>query len=86
MRAKHGHALATAKGGASMAVVIRERHAHAGVGIFWAAIRVFTFCATAPLPDVWTEFLLAVYLRKQSIELIKCETNDPSPGECRFCH
>ncbi len=37
---------------------------------------VFTFCATAPLPDGLDEFLLAGYLRKESVDLIKCETCD----------
>ncbi|HWL52465.1 MAG TPA: UbiD family decarboxylase [Chthoniobacteraceae bacterium] len=36
----------------------------------------YPFCATAPLPDGLDEFLLAGYLRRQSIPLIKCETND----------
>ncbi len=46
------------------------------VAVFLGGDPVFTFCATAPLPDGLDEFLLAGYLRKQSIELIKCETND----------
>ncbi len=46
------------------------------VAIFLGGDPVFTFCATAPLPDGLDEFLLAGYLRKQSIELVKCETND----------
>ncbi len=37
---------------------------------------MYTFAATAPLPDGLDEFLLAGYLRRQSIELVKCETND----------
>ncbi len=37
---------------------------------------VYTFCATAPLPDGLDEFLMAGYLRRKSIELVKCETND----------
>jgi len=37
---------------------------------------VYTFCATAPLPDGLDEFLMAGYLRRQSIELVKCETSD----------
>ncbi len=37
---------------------------------------MFTFAATAPLPDGLDEFLLAGYLRKKSVELVKCETND----------
>ena len=36
----------------------------------------YTFCATAPLPDGLDEFLMAGYLRRQSIELVKCETSE----------
>ena len=46
------------------------------VAIFLGGDPVFTFCATAPLPDGLDEFLLAGFLRKQSIPMIKCETND----------
>ena len=46
------------------------------VSIFIGGDPVFAFCATAPLPDGLDEFLLAGYLRKKSIPLIKCETND----------
>jgi 4-hydroxy-3-polyprenylbenzoate decarboxylase len=46
------------------------------VAIFLGGDPVFTFCATAPLPDGLDEFLLAGYLRKKSVELVKCETND----------
>jgi 4-hydroxy-3-polyprenylbenzoate decarboxylase len=46
------------------------------VSVFLGGDPVFTFCATAPLPDGLDEFLLAGYLRKQSVELVKCETND----------
>ena len=35
---------------------------------------VYTFCATAPLPDGLDEFLMAGYLRRKSIDLVKCET------------
>ncbi len=34
------------------------------------------FAATAPLPDGLDEAMLAGFLRKKSIELVKCETND----------
>jgi 4-hydroxy-3-polyprenylbenzoate decarboxylase len=37
---------------------------------------VFPFAATAPLPDGLDEFLLAGYLRRKSIELVRCETVD----------
>ena len=46
------------------------------VAIFLGGDPVFTFAATAPLPDGLDEFLLAWYLRRKSVELVKCETND----------
>lgn len=36
----------------------------------------YPFCATAPLPDGLDEFLMAGYLRRQSIELVQCETSE----------
>jgi 4-hydroxy-3-polyprenylbenzoate decarboxylase len=46
------------------------------VAIFLGGDPMFPFAATAPLPDGLDEFLLAGYLRKKSVEMIKCETND----------
>jgi 4-hydroxy-3-polyprenylbenzoate decarboxylase len=46
------------------------------VAVFLGGDPVFTFCATAPLPDGVDEFLLAGYLRKKSPELVRCETCD----------
>ena len=46
------------------------------VAIFLGGDPVFPFAATAPLPDGLDEFLLAGYLRKKSIDLVKCETID----------
>ena len=46
------------------------------VAVFLGGDPVFTFCATAPLPDGLDEFHLAGYLRKKSVDLVKCETND----------
>ncbi|MCP5520881.1 MAG: UbiD family decarboxylase [Verrucomicrobiales bacterium] len=46
------------------------------VSIFLGGDPMFAFAATAPLPDGLDEFLLAGYLRKKSVELVKCETND----------
>jgi len=37
---------------------------------------VYTFAATAPLPDGLDEAMLAGFLRKKSVELVKCETSD----------
>lgn len=46
------------------------------VSIFLGGDPMFPFAATAPLPDGLDEFLLAGYLRRKSVELVKCETND----------
>jgi 4-hydroxy-3-polyprenylbenzoate decarboxylase len=46
------------------------------VAVFLGGDPVYTFCATAPLPDGLDEFMLAGYLRKKSPELIRCETSD----------
>ena len=46
------------------------------VAVFLGGDPVFTFCATAPLPDGMDEFLLAGYLRKKFVELVRCETNE----------
>jgi 4-hydroxy-3-polyprenylbenzoate decarboxylase len=46
------------------------------VAVFLGGDPVFTFCATAPLPDGLDEFMLAGYLRKRATELVRCETSD----------
>jgi len=46
------------------------------VTIFLGGDPVYTFCATAPLPDGLDEFLLAGFLRKKSVELVKGVSND----------
>jgi 4-hydroxy-3-polyprenylbenzoate decarboxylase len=46
------------------------------VSVFLGGDPMYPFCATAPLPDGLDEFLLAGYLRKKSVDLVKCETND----------
>jgi len=46
---------------------------------------VYAFCASAPLPDGMDELQLAGYLRKKSVELVKCQTNDLEvPADCDF--
>jgi 4-hydroxy-3-polyprenylbenzoate decarboxylase len=46
------------------------------VSVFLGGDPVYPFCATAPLPDGMDEFLLAGYLRRKSVELVKCLTNE----------
>ncbi len=46
---------------------------------------VYTFCATAPLPDGVDEMMLAGYLRQKSVEMVKCETVPlEAPADCDF--
>jgi 4-hydroxy-3-polyprenylbenzoate decarboxylase len=53
-----------------------ERGERMPVSIFLGGDPMYPFAATAPMPDGLDEFLLAGYLRKKSVELVKCETND----------
>jgi 4-hydroxy-3-polyprenylbenzoate decarboxylase len=46
------------------------------VAIFLGGDPVFTFAATAPLPDGLDELVLAGYLRRKSVDLVRCETCD----------
>ncbi|WP_071134821.1 menaquinone biosynthesis decarboxylase [Millionella massiliensis] len=46
---------------------------------------VYTYSATAPLPDGLDEYLLAGFLRRRPMELVKCLTNDLRvPADCDF--
>ncbi len=46
---------------------------------------VYAFSSTAPLPDGIDEFMFAGFLRKKSVEMVKCETNDLEvPADCDF--
>jgi len=37
---------------------------------------IYTYCATAPLPDGIDEYLLAGYIRKKPVKLVKCLTQE----------
>lgn len=37
---------------------------------------VYTYAATAPMPDHFDEYILAGFIRNKSVELVKCITND----------
>ncbi len=55
------------------------------VSVFLGGDPVLTFCATAPLPDGLDEFVLAGYLRKKAVELVRCVSNDLEvPAEADF--
>ncbi|MCD6338336.1 MAG: UbiD family decarboxylase [Verrucomicrobia bacterium] len=62
-----------------------ERGERMPVAVFLGGDPVFAFAATAPLPDGFDELLLAGYLRRKSVELVKCETNDlEAPANADF--
>jgi len=37
---------------------------------------VYTYCATAPLPENINEYILAGFIRKKKVKLVRCITND----------
>jgi 4-hydroxy-3-polyprenylbenzoate decarboxylase len=46
---------------------------------------VYTYCATAPLPDGIDEYLLAGFIRNKPVSLVKCITQDIwVPEDCDF--
>jgi len=46
---------------------------------------VYTYCATAPLPDGIDEYILAGFIRNKPVRLVKCLTNDLYvPEDCDF--
>lgn len=46
---------------------------------------VHTYAATAPVPDNVDEYLLAGFLRRRPVELVRCLTNDLEvPADCDF--
>jgi 4-hydroxy-3-polyprenylbenzoate decarboxylase len=69
----------------------RHFRRHAGLGtrmpvaVCLGGDPVYTFCATAPLPDGVDEMMLAGYLRQKSVEMVKCETIPLEvPADCDF--
>ncbi len=45
----------------------------------------YTFAATAPMPESMDEYLLAGFLRRKGVKLVKCITNDIYvPSDCDF--
>ena len=46
---------------------------------------LYTYAATAPMPDGMDEYILAGFLRRRSVKLVKCVTNDIYvPADCDF--
>ena len=53
-----------------------ERNERMPVAVCLGGDPAYTFAATAPLPDGLDEVLFAGFVRKKSVELVKCETCD----------
>ena len=53
-----------------------EKHERMPVAVTLGGDPAYTFAATAPLPDGLDEILFAGFIRKKSVELVKCETID----------
>ncbi len=53
-----------------------ERGERMPVAVTLGGDPVYTFAATAPLPDGLDELLFAGFLRRKSIELVRCKTTD----------
>ncbi len=64
------------KGGAQHYRLAEELGIELPVSVAIGPDPAVTYAATAPLPDDMDEFLLAGYLRKKPVELVKCLTND----------
>ncbi len=64
------------KVGARHGKVYYERNERMPVAVTLGGDPAYTFAATAPLPDGLDEILFAGFLRRKSVELVKCVTND----------
>src|SRR6266566_5252839 len=73
------------KVGARHGKVYYQRGERMPVAVTLGGDPALTFAATAPLPDGLDEILFAGFLRKKSVELVKCKTIDLEvPGDVDF--
>ena len=52
----------------------KARHEKMPIAVALGGDPVYTYCATAPLPDNVDEYMLAGFLRKKKVELVRCLT------------
>ncbi len=64
------------KVGARHGKLYYERNERMPVAVTLGGDPAYTFAATAPLPDGLDEILFAGFLRKKSVELVRCLTNE----------
>ncbi|MFR9629915.1 MAG: menaquinone biosynthesis decarboxylase [Rikenellaceae bacterium] len=73
------------KTGARHYEVYRERGEKMPVSVAIGGDPAYTYAATAPMPDNMDEYLLAGFLRRSKVKLVKCITNDIYvPTDCDF--
>lgn len=71
------------KGGAAHFEKYRKLKKRMPVAVALGGDPVYTYVATAPLPDDVDEYILAGFLRKKRVELVKCLTQDIEvPSDC----
>lgn len=54
----------------------KELHKKIPIAVALGGDPVYTYCATAPLPDNIDEYLLAGFIRKKGVKLVKCITQE----------
>ena len=64
------------KGSANHFIRYRELNRKMPVTVTLGGDPVYTYAATAPLPENIDEYILAGFLRKKKVELVRCLTND----------
>ncbi len=71
------------KGGATHFEKYKRLKKRMPVAVALGGDPVYTYVATAPLPDDIDEYILAGFLRKKRVELVKCLTQDIQvPADC----
>lgn len=64
------------KGSAHHYLKYQKLHKRMPVTITLGGDPVYTFAATAPLPENFDEYMFAGFLRKKRVEMVRCMTND----------
>jgi 4-hydroxy-3-polyprenylbenzoate decarboxylase len=64
------------KGSAHHYLKYKTLHKRMPVTVTLGGDPVYTFAATAPLPENFDEYMFAGFLRKKRVEMVKCITND----------
>jgi len=64
------------KGSAHHYLKYKKIHKRMPVSVTLGGDPVYTFAATAPLPENFDEYMFAGFLRKKRVKMVKCITND----------